>query len=136
MTVAVEVCNQLRDDLGFLYTLRDAIDVARDCGIAVCADLLWWRTERDLPRTLREGADAIALVQVSDCAVGATSMPCRLVPGDGAIPLERLLEQLLEAGYRGPFDLELLGPEIGREGPGRALRRGADWLRAALMSAS
>jgi sugar phosphate isomerase/epimerase len=63
-------------------------------------------------------------------------MPCRLVPGDGAIPLERLLEQLLEAGYRGPFDLELLGPEIEREGPGRALRRGADWLRAALMSAS
>jgi sugar phosphate isomerase/epimerase len=132
VTVAVEVCNQLRDDLGFLYTLRDAIDVAGEVGIGVCADVLWWRGERDLPRTLREGAGQIALVQVSDCAVGATAMPCRLVPGDGAIPLERLLGQLLEAGYRGPFDLELLGPEIEREGPGPALRRGADWLRAAL----
>jgi sugar phosphate isomerase/epimerase len=59
-------------------------------------------------------------------------MPCRLVPGDGAIPLERLLAQLLDAGYPGPFDLELLGPEIDREGPDAALRRGADWLRAAL----
>lgn len=132
VTVAVEVCNQLRDDLGFLYTLRDALDLARECGIAVCADLLWCRAERGLSRTLREGIDDIALVQVSDCAVGATAMPCRLVPGDGAMPLERLLGQLLEAGYRGPFDLELLGPEIDREGPGRALARGADWLRAAL----
>jgi sugar phosphate isomerase/epimerase len=134
VTVAVEVCNQLRDDLGFLYTLRDALDVARDCGIAVCADVLWFHRERDLARTLRDGAADVALVQVSDCAVGATAMPCRLVPGDGAIPLERLLGQLLESGYRGPFDLELLGPEIDREGPGPALRRGADWLRAALES--
>lgn len=136
VTVAVEVCNQLRDDLGFLYTLRDAIDVARDCGIAVCADMLWWRGERELARTLRDGVGEIAVVQVSDCAVGATAMPCRLVPGDGAIPLERLLGQLLECGYRGPFDLELLGPEIDREGPGPALRRGADWLRAALTPGS
>lgn len=132
VTVAVEVCNQLRDDLGFLYTLRDALDLARECGIAVCADLLWCRAERGLAHTLREGVNEIALVQVSDCAVGATAMPCRLVPGDGAMPLERLLGQLLEAGYDGRFDLELLGPEIDREGPGKALARGADWLRAAL----
>lgn len=130
--IAVEVCNQLRDDLGFLYTLRDALDLARECGIAVCADLLWCRGERGLARTLGEGVGEIALVQVSDCVVGATSMPCRLVPGDGAMPLERLLGQLLEAGYEGSFDLELLGPEIDREGHGEALARGADWLRATL----
>jgi sugar phosphate isomerase/epimerase len=45
------------------------------------------------------------------------------VIGDGDIPLERLLAMILDAGYAGMFDLELLGPKIEAEGYLSATRR-------------
>lgn len=128
VALLLEVTSQLRDDLGFVHTLRDAVDLASELGIGVCADLLWCWRERDLEATLRRGSGLIGLVQVSDCETGSTSMPCRVVPGDGTIPLERVLAAVLESGYDGPFDLELLGPRIEAEGGRAALRRGADRL--------
>ena len=74
------------------------------------------------------GADRLRLVQVSDFAVGTLSTPNRLVPGDGDIPLERILRQVVAAGYEGCFDLELIGPRIDEEGYGSACRRSVDWL--------
>ena len=72
--------------------------------------------ERGLAATDRGRRRPLALVQVSDFAVGTLSTPNRLVPGDGDIPLARILGQVLGAGYRGCFDLELIGPAIDAEG--------------------
>jgi sugar phosphate isomerase/epimerase len=66
------------------------------------------------------------LVQVSDYVLGDRALPGRAVPGDGTIPLERLLGQLLELGYEGMFDLELLGPRIDEEGHRAATARAAE----------
>src|SRR6266487_4329133 len=74
------------------------------------------------------GVDRLRLVQVSDFAVGTLSTPNRLVPGDGDIPLERILGQVLAAGYEGAFDLELIGPRIEEEGYRSACRRSIDQL--------
>ena len=52
----------------------------------------------------------------------------RRVPGDGSIPLIWLIEQLLEAGYQGLFEIEILGPRIEEEGYAAAIRRSAEWL--------
>ena len=49
--------------------------------------------ERGLSRTIVEGIDRIGIVQVSDFAVGTLSTPNRLVPGDGDIPLRRIVDQ-------------------------------------------
>lgn len=130
--LALEPVNQLRDDLSLASTLRDTLAVAEASGIGVCLDLLWCWREPNLRVTLEAAAERLALVQVSDCGTGMTSMPCRLVPGDGAIPLERILSAILEVGYEGAFDLELLGPAIEAEGPAEALPRGATWLSTAL----
>jgi sugar phosphate isomerase/epimerase len=65
------------------------------------------------------------LVQLSDYVFGDRALPARAVPGDGAIPLEPIIGMLLEAGYTGVFDLELLGPRIDAEGPTAAVARGA-----------
>ncbi len=90
--------------------------------------------ERGLAGTVATGADTFRLVQVSDFAVGTLSTPNRLVPGDGDIPLERILGQVLEAGYEGCFDLELIGPRIDEEGyaaaAGRSIERLGEKLRA------
>ena len=68
------------------------------------------------------------LVQFSDFIVGTLVQPNRWVPGDGDLPLERLLDDVLAAGYTGIFDLELLGPAIAEEGAESALRRGLEWM--------
>jgi sugar phosphate isomerase/epimerase len=68
------------------------------------------------------------LVQVCDYVYGDRSLPSRAVPGEGAIPVRRILEWTLQAGYTGAFDLELIGPRIDAEGRLAAVRRSADIL--------
>ena len=46
-------------------------------------------------------------------------MPNRCAVGDGDIPVERLMGMVLDAGYEGAFDLEILGPRIEEEGYAR-----------------
>ena len=100
-----------------------------------------WRSTRAGPSAASAATIAgaastgIRLVQVSDFAVGTLSTPNRLVPGDGDIPLDRILGQVLDAGYAGCFDLELIGPAIEAEGyavrrsPARSSDLGATLLR-------
>ena len=64
--------------------------------------------ERGLKQLVRENVDRIALVQISDFKIGSTTSPDRSVIGEGDIPLERLLDLILDAGYEGMFDLELV----------------------------
>lgn len=64
--------------------------------------------------------------------MGDRGLPCRAVPGDGAVPLERLVRLILASGFRGPFDLEIIGPQLEAEGREAGLRRAISWLEAAL----
>ena len=129
---AVRLClehtNSLRVDVSFVHTLRDAIDLSRRLDIDVCMEINACWAERDLGRTIRDGIDRVGIVQVSDFAVGTLSTPNRLVPGDGDIPLRRIVGQVLDAGYEGVFDLELVGPAIETEGYRGALDRSCTYL--------
>jgi sugar phosphate isomerase/epimerase len=120
---ALEHTNSLRVDVGFVHTLADVVDLARRLGTGVCMELNACWAERALDDTIRSGIDTLRLVQVSDFAVGTLSTPNRLVPGDGDIPVERILGEVLGAGYAGCFDLELIGPRIEDEGYAAATRR-------------
>ena len=71
-------------------------------------------------------------MQVSDFRVGTLATPDRLVPGDGDIPIARILGDVLAAGYTGLFDLELIGPRIEDEGYDVAIPRAVDTLTAML----
>ena len=103
---------------------RTSLDLARRLDAGVCMEVNACWAERGLADTITAGADRLRLVQVSDFAVGTLSTPNRLVPGDGDIPLERILGEVLAAGYTGCFDLELIGPRIDRGGL-RTRRAGA-----------
>jgi len=129
---ALEHTNSLRVDVGFVHTLRDAIDLARRLDVGVCMEINACWAERGLAATITDGIDRIRLVQVSDFAVGTLSTPNRLVPGDGHIPLVRILGQVSAAGYGGYFDLELVGPRIAAEGYESAVPRAVEALRALL----
>jgi sugar phosphate isomerase/epimerase len=121
--LCLEHTNSLRVDVSFVHTLRDAIDLAERLDIHVCMEINACWAERDLQRTIAHNIDRIGLVQVSDFATGTLSTPNRLVPGDGDIPLSRIVGWVLDAGYDGMFDLELIGPAIEAEGYASAIAR-------------
>lgn len=123
VAIAIENSNPMRRDVGFVHTLADAVEVARrlDLGLVVEVTNCWF--ERQLDRTIAEGVDTFRVVQLSDYVVGDTTASERAVPGDGDIPLARLVRATLEVGFAGPFELEMLGPRIEAEGYGKAIPR-------------
>lgn len=129
---AIEHTNPLRVDVGFVHTLRDALDLAGRLGTGVCMEVNACWAERALAATVRDGVDRIALVQLSDFRVGTHCTPDRLVPGDGDVPLARIVGLLLRAGYTGPFDVELVGPRIEEEGYASAVPRAVAAVEALL----
>jgi sugar phosphate isomerase/epimerase len=58
------------------------------------------------------------------------------VPGDGDIPLSRIIGQLLDAGYDGVFDIEIIGSRIEDEGYESAIRRSLGYLDELLEPAA
>lgn len=132
VTFAIEHTNSLRVDVGFVHTLADAVDLARRVGAGVCMEINACWAERDLEHTIERSIDVIRLVQVSDYKVGTLCTPARMVPGDGDIPIARILTTVLGAGYAGDFDLELIGPAIDEEGYASAVPRAVDALVALL----
>jgi sugar phosphate isomerase/epimerase len=90
--------------------------------------------EAGLQESIKRAMPRLQLAQVCDYVYGDKSMPCRAVPGDGAIPIKRMIGWLLDAGYTGAFDLELPGPRIQKEGAVAAVRRSADKVGEILQS--
>jgi sugar phosphate isomerase/epimerase len=126
--VLIEPTVALHAEISIVHTLRDTVRLAEMAGLGVCVDIFHCWTEPDLRETLARAVPLAGLVQVGDYVLGDKSLPCRAVPGDGAIPLARIIGWLLEAGYTGMFDLEQNGPRIDREGTVAAARRGAQRL--------
>jgi sugar phosphate isomerase/epimerase len=114
--LAVEPTNPLRSDVSFVHSLRDAMDLARMAGIGVVVDFYSCWYERGLDELVREHVELVELVQIGDYRLGTFDMPNRVAIGDGDLPVERMLAMVLDAGYTGPFDLEIIGPVIEDEG--------------------
>ena len=102
--------------------------LAEIAGIGVCIELHACWMEGNLRENLRRAVPLAGLVQASDYVLGDRTTPCRAVPGDGVMPLEAMIGDILEAGYTGMFDLELVGPRIAEEGARAATTRAATYL--------
>ncbi len=108
--------------------LRDTITLAERAEIGVCIDIFGCWTEAELHALILRALPRCVLVQVSDYVLGDKSLPCRAVPGEGAIPWPQILRWLHKAGYAGNFDLELIGPRIDAEGALNAAARAAKYI--------
>jgi sugar phosphate isomerase/epimerase len=130
--LALEPTNPLRTDASFVHCVRDAFDLARMAEMVTVVDLYSTWYERDLARLVGDNIDLVALVQIDDYKLGTFDMPNRRAVGDGDIPIERLMGVMLDAGYEGPFELEILGPVIESEGYrapiARSLERASEML--------
>jgi sugar phosphate isomerase/epimerase len=122
----LEPATVFHSDLHIAHSLRDTTILAEMAGIGVNVDIFACWSEAGLKETIARASPRMHLVQVCDYVYGDRSLPCRAVPGDGNIPLQRIFDWILSAGYEGAFDLELIGPRIDAEGRLQAARRAAD----------
>lgn len=134
IALMIENAPPLYADIHIAHTLRDTVLLAEMADIGVCIDLPGCWTEADLKSSIERAMPRCSLIQVSDYVYGDRAVPGRAVPGDGDMPLGRLFEWVLAAGYQGAFDIELLGPRIEQEGPVDATRRAAQFLSKLLQS--
>ena len=129
----IENASALYVDLHIAHSLADTIRLAEMADIGVCIELFHCWAEAGLKDLFKRAVPRCSLVQVSDYVLGDRSLPNRAVPGDGTIPLERIIEMLLECGYEGAFDIELVGPRIDAEGHFAATHRAAERLSEILV---
>jgi sugar phosphate isomerase/epimerase len=119
--------------IGFVHTLAGVAEIARAADIDICLELQNCWYESGLSRLFRDNADRFCVVQVSDFLIDEPLRNNRRVPGDGSMPLEWLIGEVLEAGYKGYFEIEVLGPAIEQEGYESAMLRSIDWLTERLV---
>jgi sugar phosphate isomerase/epimerase len=134
IALAVENASILYADNHIAHSLRDTITLAEMADIGICMDLYSCWTDAGLRESIERAMPRLHVVQVSDYVYGDRALPCRAVPGDGAVPFKRIFEWLLSAGYTGPFDFELIGPRIDKEGHLNAARRAAQYTGEILQS--
>jgi sugar phosphate isomerase/epimerase len=133
VSLALENTTSLRTDYSFVHRLLDAVDLATMLGIGVCMEIQSCWSERGLSRTVAQHIGTIRLVQISDFVIGTNATPDRAVLGDGDIPLDRIVGQLLDAGYTGMFEIELIGPRIDKGGYRDAVLRSVAYLDGLLV---
>jgi sugar phosphate isomerase/epimerase len=125
IALAIENASALYAELHIAHSLADTIMLAEMADVNVCIELFFCWAEAGLPELFERALPRCRLVQLSDYIYGDRALPARAVPGDGVIPLQRIVGSLLDAGYAGAFDLELLGPRIDAEGAYAAVARAA-----------
>lgn len=104
----------LRPALSFVHNLRDALDLAEVSGAQVVVDIGNCCTERDHRALIRSmPPERIAIVQISDVDMAGLTPTSgmRVLPGQGTLPLEDHIRAAHEAGYTGPYEVELMGTE-------------------------
>jgi len=104
-------------DVDFANTTGRALDLVERLdhpALGVYLDTYHGWHEQDLYEQIARATGRIHGIHVAD---GRPDSRERLVPGDGQIDLDAILAATRAAGYRGTFDLELLGDEIWRIPP-------------------
>jgi sugar phosphate isomerase/epimerase len=135
ITIGIEQTLPVRVEVGFVHSFKDIVDVARRLDLGAVFEANYSFNERDIDETIADGIDVLATVQLDDLVPPSTIVPDRAVPGDGVIPLVRIVKECIDAGYDGPFELEVLGPRIEKEGYESVLRRSIAALNDVLTEA-
>jgi sugar phosphate isomerase/epimerase len=126
----------IRTSVSFVNTLRDAVDVAERTGVGLVADFGNMWMERDFREGLARAMPHVALMQIGDVIIGSTGRPApggRVHIGEGELPLERMVQDVLDAGYTGVFDLEVVGPNFAAGCDEATLRVGIEAASALLV---
>lgn len=112
-------------DWTFLNTLDEALTVldrVNHPAVQLAFDVYHLWPEKDLLQRLPELVSRIGVVQVSDAPATGRVENERVLPGEGILPVEKILSGLIEAGYRGYVDYQILSETLWNS-------VNSDWLR-------
>jgi sugar phosphate isomerase/epimerase len=98
-----------------LVTLGQVFDVVKSFSspnLGILLDLYnsWW--EPGIEATIPQIIDKVFDVHIADWHSETTAVDTRLLPGQGIIPLPRLIKTIVNAGYQGLYDVEIFNPSI------------------------
>jgi sugar phosphate isomerase/epimerase len=124
----IEPASSLYADFHICHSLIDTVELAEMAGIGVCVDLFPSWTEAHLQETIKRAMPRTHLVQLGDWVPGDRALSCRTLLGQGMVPIERIVGWILEAGYKGAFDLELVGPRIEKAGQYEASQQAGEYM--------
>lgn len=125
VTLGIEPTSHLYSDVSIAHRLSDTVALAQAAGIAPMIDIFACWFDSDIDAALATASPLAPLAQISDYVYGDRGLPCRAVPGDGEIPFERIVPAMVQSGFCGWWDLEIIGPRIAKEAAGAALPRAA-----------
>ncbi|WP_373083542.1 sugar phosphate isomerase/epimerase family protein [Zhongshania sp.] len=134
--LGLEPTSHLYADASMAHRLSDAVALARAAEIKVGIDLFACWTDSDITEAIAAAGPMCAFVQLSDYVMGDRALPCRAVPGDGALPMEHLFQLIFSTGYCGPVDLEIIGPRLAAEGHKIGLRRAITYTEKIIQAIS
>lgn len=115
-------------------SLGQAYDLARAAGLPLVLDTFHLAISRTRPDEIaRLPSSAIGLVHLSDALTTGKGLEelhdeDRVLPGEGGLPLEDLLDGIRRTGYSGPVSVEVFHPKYGERDPAAVAR---DAFRAA-----
>lgn len=97
-----------------IWTVDQALAVIEDAGrdeVGLCLD--YWNVwqNADIEAAIGRAGDRIFTVQASDWRI-PRSFADRIVPGEGAIPLSRLIAATHAAGFRGAYVTEIFSIDV------------------------
>lgn len=102
-------------DWTFLTNVDETLELIESSGSShakICFDAYHLAQDEAIFDRLAGLAPKIALVQLGDAKEPPQGEQDRCLLGEGVIPLSRLVSSLEAAGYRGFYELELMGEEI------------------------
>jgi sugar phosphate isomerase/epimerase len=116
VTLAIEPMHAgCAGDWTYLTGSREAIDLVRSTGsphLKLVFDAYHLGHEPELLSRLDEIVPMIGIVQLGDARQPPSGVQNRCLLGSGVLPLPQLVSGLIESGYCGFFDVELLGEDV------------------------
>lgn len=137
------MCASCGGDFTFVHCLDEALEMVRrwnSPALKIALDTYHFGHHPELLAKLGTLAPHLALVQLGDSRHPPQGEPNRCPLGEGILPLRQLVQGLDDAGYRGHYEIELMGEEIEACDYRELLRRSAHtvrtWLHAPRKAAS
>ena len=100
--------------------------------LGIALDTYYWGHQPLLLERIPQLVPQLALVQLGDSRHPPRGEPNRCQLGDGTIPLRKIVQRLIAAGYDGFFEVELLGEDVEatdyRDVLERSVRALRDWV--------
>lgn len=103
------------DEWSFVNDLRSTLDIIETVAspqLGLVLDTYHVGMDEEVVRWLPDVVPHLHLVQLGDAKSSPLGEMNRCLLGDGCVPLQTILQTLVDQRYQGPFEVELIGEDV------------------------